>query len=102
MVDGPCLGQLVSSRAGRDRGKCMIVVGIADERTVLVADGDLRKAERPKRKSLRHLVLHHQVAEAIGGRLAEGRRVRDAELRAALGELAPGPTAGPRGGEDHG
>jgi len=34
------IGQVVYSRAGRDSGRKLVVVGIVDDKNVLVADGD--------------------------------------------------------------
>lgn len=42
------IGQFVKSKAGRDKGHVMIVVGRVDEFHVLGADGDLRKLEKLK------------------------------------------------------
>ena len=50
------LGHLVVSLAGRDKGCICAVVGIADEEGfVLIADGKVRKVEKPKKKKLKHL-----------------------------------------------
>lgn len=46
------IGQVVRSKAGRDKGRVFVVVGKFDDQHVLVADGDLRKIEKPKKKSL--------------------------------------------------
>ena len=40
---------------GRDRKRLFCVVGVCDEDFVLLANGDLRKLDRPKRKRLKHL-----------------------------------------------
>jgi len=83
-------GQLVSSRAGRDRGRYYLVIGVVDERTVLVADGQVRRVANPKRKNPRHLVIHAAAAEALCRRLAEGASVDDGEVRRAVRMLASG------------
>ena len=50
------LGQLVVSLAGRDKGCICAVVGDSDdEGFVLIADGKVRKVEKPKKKKLKHL-----------------------------------------------
>ncbi|QIA28030.1 RNA-binding protein [Thermaerobacter sp. PB12/4term] len=81
------IGQLVTSRAGRDQGRPYLVVGVLDDRFVLVADGDLRPADRPKRKNVRHLVFHRAWAEEIRQRLEAGQRPSNSELRRALSGL---------------
>ncbi|GAB6877302.1 KOW domain-containing RNA-binding protein [Thermaerobacter litoralis] len=81
------IGQLVTSRAGRDQGRAYLVVGVLDDRFVLVADGDLRPADRPKRKNVRHLVFHRAWSQEVRQRLEEGRRLTNADLRRALAVL---------------
>ena len=50
------LGHLVVSLAGRDKGCICAVVGKSDdEGCVLIADGRIRKVEKPKKKKLKHL-----------------------------------------------
>ena len=50
------LGHLVVSLSGRDKGCICTVVGISDdEGYVFIADGKIRKVEKPKKKKLKHL-----------------------------------------------
>jgi large subunit ribosomal protein L14e len=85
----PPLGQLVWSRAGRDAGRPFIVVGLCDDRHVLVSDGDLRPIRRPKRKNARHLT----VGRARHPEVAAGRLPTDAELRNWLRAVVRGTAA---------
>lgn len=78
------LGQIVHSRAGRDKGRYFIVVGIIDSNYVLIADGDLRKISSPKKKKLMHLVCHDKFADDIRKSLIEGKRITDADIRKSL------------------
>lgn len=78
------LGQIVHSKAGRDKDKYFIVVGIIDEDYVLVADGKLRKINSPKKKKIKHLVFHKVYDDNIQGMLKENGRVTDADLRKGL------------------
>ena len=49
-------GRIVCSRAGRDKGKWMVVV--KEEGSFLyVCDGKERPLERPKRKNVKHVAL---------------------------------------------
>ena len=54
------VGQLVTSRAGRDSGRKYVVIGFDESGYVLVADGMIRKINRPKRKNIKHLIAHGQ------------------------------------------
>lgn len=49
------VGSVVISKAGRDKGKKLVVVELVDEDFVNVADGGLRRVEKPKRKKIKHL-----------------------------------------------
>ena len=50
------LGEVVRSRAGRDRGRVFVIVKLLDEDYALLVDGRLRTLERPKKKKRRHLL----------------------------------------------
>jgi large subunit ribosomal protein L14e len=78
------LGQLVSSKIGRDCNRSYLVIKKLDDRFVLLADGHRRKVLNPKKKNLRHLVIHRAVAEDIAEKLALGELVTDEEIYAAL------------------
>lgn len=43
--------------AGRDMGRVALTLGGYDDRTVLIADGRLRKLEKPKKKNIKHLLF---------------------------------------------
>ena len=49
------IGRLVKSRAGRDKGRFFVVMSVLDDNYVFIADGDLRKIEKQKKKKLKHL-----------------------------------------------
>lgn len=94
----PSLGQLVISRAGRDRGRPMVVVRAEAAGFVWVSDGDLRPMARAKRKNVRHVEPRRAVWEAV----ASGRSPGDAELRgwlASVMEQDGSPGVGPGGGK---
>jgi large subunit ribosomal protein L14e len=78
------VGRVVESKAGRDKGRLLLITGIVDEQYVTIADGDLRVLERPKKKKLKHLRLRPQILSSIAEKLASGTKVFDAELRSAL------------------
>jgi ribosomal protein L14E/L6E/L27E len=85
--DTIALGQAVHSKAGRDKGIYFIIVGIIGDEYVLICDGDIRKIEKPKKKKLKHLVVHDIIADDIKGKLEAGVRINDADIRKSLGSL---------------
>ena len=48
------IGMIVRSAAGRDKGKFMVIVSIADS-FVYLADGKERKLASPKKKNEKHI-----------------------------------------------
>ena len=79
-----CIGRAVTSKAGRDKGRTFLIVGIADDNHVLVADGETRKLANPKKKKLKHLIFEPDTSEVIRGKLTEGKKVFDAEIRKTI------------------
>ena len=85
MVEYPVeIGRLVRSTAGRDKGRVFVILDIIDENYVHIVDGDLRSKDRPKKKKLKHVKLCPEVLNGIAGKLKEGSRVFDAEIRSAI------------------
>jgi ribosomal protein L14E/L6E/L27E len=80
---------VVTSRAGRDAGDHYIVVAVSGSDMVLVADGRRRGLDRPKRKNVKHLVVHGP-AGSIAERLRAGQAITDQELRDALSAATEG------------
>jgi len=78
------LGQVVRSIAGRDAGKMFILVGIIDDKYVLVADGDLRKIESLKKKNIKHLQACKYVDSAIRHKLLQNEKLTNMEISRAL------------------
>jgi large subunit ribosomal protein L14e len=84
---GISLGQVVVSRAGRDAGRRFVVVKVVDDFFVEIADGDLRKIEKPKRKKVKHLNITDERAFGIEEILKSGAKITNAEIRKALADL---------------
>jgi len=75
------LGELVSSKAGRDTGRKLVIVGIIDEKFVLVSDGDLRKIEKPKKKKIKHVESCGIIIDSLNKKLENNMKVTNAEIR---------------------
>ena len=80
----PACGVVAVSKAGRDAGKYFIILEVQDDQHVLIADGELRKVNKPKRKKLKHLWIRPYVAESIRSCLKEQKLLMDSDLRKAL------------------
>ena len=80
------IGGIVISKAGRDQGRRFLVVGEVDADFVRIANGELRKLDRLKKKRRKHLKPTGTVIEALRDRMADGPKVQDHELRAWLRE----------------
>lgn len=94
-------GQIVQATAGRDKGGIFCVVGVDQERTLLLlADGRRRRVSHPKGKKLGH-VLHLTDSRTMFDhpavrKLKQGDPVSDRELRRALAAFKEGITLGER------
>ena len=62
-------GEIVLSRAGRDRGRAFVILKLIDEDYVLLVDGRLRTLERPKKKKRRHLLKASETRMELAGHL---------------------------------
>ena len=77
------IGQIVRSKAGRDKDRWMLVVGI-DGVYVLLADGDLRKISLPKRKKIKHITKTQTVITSIQKDILSNKKIQNAEIRKIL------------------
>ncbi|TVX95617.1 KOW domain-containing RNA-binding protein [Cohnella terricola] len=80
-------GDIVRSRRGRDEGELAIVIALVEERFALVADGDKRRFDRPKRKNVLHLEPLGTRSEEVANSLRETGRVTNAKIRHAIGQI---------------
>ena len=79
-------GSIVRSIAGRDKGDLFIVLSREGEYAYL-ANGELRKVDRPKKKKLKHLQGSNSVSEFIQNKLQITGKVTNSEVRKALSEF---------------
>jgi len=80
----PQVGQIVKILRGRDFGKFAIIIGLVDQRFALIADGDKRKFDHPKKKNLLHLELQNEISDVVVNSLQETGRVTNGKLRFVL------------------
>ncbi len=87
------VGQLVTSKMGRDSGKKFVVIESLHDNQVHVADGFVRKMARPKRKNVKHLVAHA---------VSLGREMDDKAIRDFIERHSSMEVLGEEGEADHG
>jgi ribosomal protein L14E/L6E/L27E len=66
------VGQIVYSKAGRDKGLAFVVVSVCDN-FLYLADGVLRKLEKPKKKKFMHVQKTNETPEELKNKLLSGR-----------------------------
>ncbi|HZK42953.1 MAG TPA: KOW domain-containing RNA-binding protein [Syntrophomonadaceae bacterium] len=81
------IGMVAYSKAGRDKGRLFVVVKIIDEKSLMLADGDLRRIEKPKVKNIKHVKITNIVAENIKPILIAGEMPDNHLIRKNLKEL---------------
>jgi ribosomal protein L14E/L6E/L27E len=81
-------GSVVISKSGRDKGRRFIVLR-AEGDYVFLADGELRKVDKPKKKKIKHIQKTNSVSEAVREKTAGGAQVENFEIRRALSEFEP-------------
>ncbi|RDW21851.1 RNA-binding protein [Oceanobacillus arenosus] len=81
------LGQVVRILQGREAGQYMIIIHVVDHHSVLLADGERRKTNRPKRKNLHHLEKMDYISPEVQNSLLETGRVTNGKLRFAISKF---------------
>ncbi len=81
------IGQVVKSKAGRDKGRKFLVLDIVDENFVLLVDGDLRKISSPKMKKVKHIAKVNQFCPDLKVEFDQGRSITDEWVRRSLDKL---------------
>ncbi|HAZ05337.1 KOW domain-containing RNA-binding protein [Acetobacterium wieringae] len=78
------VGQVVRSKAGRDKGQYMVVIEVVDEQFAMLSNGKLRKVSNPKKKKVKHLAKTNHIATDIRDKILNGKNVTNAEIRKIL------------------
>lgn len=74
------VGRVIYSKAGRDKEKYYLVVGILNEEYVYISDGRLRTIQKPKKKKLKHLIFTDIVSEEIRDLILNGENLRNSKI----------------------
>ncbi|GEN56909.1 hypothetical protein GCM10012290_14260 [Halolactibacillus alkaliphilus] len=83
----PKIGQVVQIFKGREAGQFAIVIEIVDDHFVLLADGEKRKYDRPKKKNFSHIVPMDFISPEVQNSLLETGRVTNGKLRFAISKF---------------
>jgi len=78
------MGQLVSSNAGRDQADIYLVVGVKENKYLLLVNGRERKIKNPKQKNIRHVNVLEAIALDVAEKLQSGMKITDEEVRQAI------------------
>lgn len=85
------VGAIVRSMAGRDAKRVFMITALCEDSSdgaayVYVADGNLRKVEKPKKKKIKHLRFLAASTKVWYERVVSGD-ITDSELRTILREF---------------
>ncbi|MFA5527732.1 MAG: KOW domain-containing RNA-binding protein [Peptostreptococcales bacterium] len=81
------VGQIVKSKAGRDKNRLFFVIDIINDQFVLIVDGDLRKIEKPKMKKIKHLKMVYGINKDIQEKLERNEKINNIYLKRELEKL---------------
>lgn len=76
-------GEFVYATAGRDKGKCFVILSV-DNEYLYLADGRGRKVSTPKKKKVKHVEMTGERDEFIYERLTTSGKVTNKEIRYSL------------------
>ncbi len=80
-------GRLVFSITGRDKGRAFILIGTNGQGFYLLADGKLRKMEKPKKKNPRHVQLTNQTNVFLRAALLQGEKPENYVIQNAIRQM---------------
>lgn len=76
------IGQIVFSKAGRDKKRAFVVVSTEGD-YLFLADGSLRPLNKPKKKKIMHIQKTNFVSEDLKVKLVSGS-ARDSDITESL------------------
>lgn len=78
------VGQVVKSRAGRDKGNIFLVLDIIDSKHIYIVDGDIRKLDAPKKKKISHVIVYNTVFPELKEKMKNGTKINNSYIRKLL------------------
>lgn len=85
------IGQIVKSKAGRDKGKFFVVFEKIDAKYVLIVDGSLRRIDRPKKKQVKHLAKTSIISNEIRAAILNNEKISNGFIRREFERLGLKP-----------
>ena len=85
------IGQIVKSKAGRDKGKFFVVFEKIDAKYVLIVDGSLRRIDRPKKKQVKHLAKTNIISNEIRAAILNNEKISNGFIRREFEKLGLKP-----------
>ncbi|MCL2753594.1 MAG: KOW domain-containing RNA-binding protein [Defluviitaleaceae bacterium] len=83
------IGQIVFSKAGRDKSDCFVVIATEGEFAQLV-DGKTRPLERPKKKKRMHIQHTNFVDELLAQAIVSGAHLKNSDFKTAIKNATSG------------
>lgn len=80
------IGQLVFSKAGRDKGNPFLVVETANDYVYLV-DGKMRRLDQPKKKKIKHVQPTHWISHDLVEEIKSYGKVTNADIQKEITAL---------------
>lgn len=81
-------GYFAKSKAGHDHGKIYIIIEGTNETGkedfVMVADGEVKTLEKPKKKRTKHLQIILKCDEVIFEKMTKGQEIENEDIKAAI------------------
>ena len=76
-------GQLVFSKAGRDKTGCFVVLAV-DGEFCYIADGKTRRLSSPKKKKKKHMQPTNTINAFLAQLIKSGAHIKDSDIQAAV------------------
>ena len=76
--------ELVVGLKGRDEGRYFAVMKNIDKDFVLICDGKKRKAERPKKKKIKHIKPLGFILDSLKDKLETNVKISNSDVRKAI------------------
>ncbi len=80
-------GDIVFSKAGRDKDRPFVVLEALDAQYAMLADGRVRRIDKPKKKKIKHLLKSGHVASNVQSKLNGNMEVTNRDLKRVLAEF---------------